>query len=126
MIGSEEQPCAGWRAEEGRWLSPGFWAGLAEWSLMHPSGTRPGAGAMAVTPGTGLLSQVIERGMVGSCGNASSPGAWRPPPGLVTAAAGGVGEQVIGAGKQLAGDRGGGDLLAAASRDGLVAGGELG
>ena len=37
----------------------------------------------------------------------------------------GVGEQVPGAGEQLAGDRGGGDLLAAAAGDGLVAGGEL-
>src|SRR5205809_2570277 len=40
--------------------------------------------------------------------------------------AAGVGEQVAGAGKQLAGDRRGGDLLAAAAGDGLIAGGELG
>jgi len=40
-------------------------------------------------------------------------------------AAAGVGEQVIGAGEQLAGDRGGGDLLAAAAGDVLVGGGEL-
>jgi len=40
-------------------------------------------------------------------------------------AAAGVGEQVIGAGEELAGDRGGGDLLAAAAGDGLVAGGEV-
>jgi hypothetical protein len=37
----------------------------------------------------------------------------------------GVGEQVPGAGEQLAGDRGGGDLLPAPLGDGLVAGGEL-
>src|SRR5205814_1182712 len=37
----------------------------------------------------------------------------------------GVGEQVPGAGEQLAGDRGGGDLLPAPFGDGLVAGGEL-
>jgi len=33
---------------------------------------------MTMTPGTGLLSQVIERGEAGSCGFASLPGAWRP------------------------------------------------
>src|SRR5258708_1914112 len=37
----------------------------------------------------------------------------------------GVGEQVIGAGDELAGDRGGGDLLAAAAGEGLVAGSEV-
>src|SRR6185437_520469 len=41
-------------------------------------------------------------------------------------AAGGIGEQVIGAGEELAGDRGGGDLLAAAAGESLVAGGEVG
>jgi hypothetical protein len=38
----------------------------------------------------------------------------------------GVGEQVPGAGEQLAGDRGGGDFLPAPLGDGLEAGGELG
>ena len=38
------------------------------------------AGAMTVISGAGLLSQVIERGKAGSCGFASSPGAWRPVP----------------------------------------------
>ena len=33
---------------------------------------------MTMTPGTGLLSQVIGRGEAGSCGFASLPGAWRP------------------------------------------------
>jgi hypothetical protein len=48
---------------------------------MHPSGACLGvAGAMTVTSGTGLLSQVIERGNAGSCENASLPGAWRPLP----------------------------------------------
>jgi hypothetical protein len=36
-----------------------------------------------------------------------------------------VGEQVPGAGEQFAGDRSGGDLLAAAGGDGLVGGGEI-
>jgi len=40
--------------------------------------------------------------------------------------AAGVGEQVVGAGEELAGDRRGGDLLAAAAGDGLIPGGELG
>ena len=64
---------------EGVWLGfPGLSAGPAEWSHMHPFGTLPGRGAMTMTSGTGLLSQVIERGDAGSCENASSPGAWRP------------------------------------------------
>jgi hypothetical protein len=43
---------------------------------MHPSGARVAGGSlMTVIPGTGLLSQVIERGVAGSCGFASSPGA---------------------------------------------------
>src|SRR6185437_6701543 len=40
-------------------------------------------------------------------------------------AAGGVSEQVVGAGDELAGNRGGGDLPAAAAGEGLVAGGEV-
>src|SRR5215470_14483202 len=79
---------------------------------------------MTVTPGTGLLSQVIERGEAGSCGNASSPGAWRPSR-LAGRTGAGVGEQVVGACEQLAGDRGGGDLVAAPAGDVLVAGGEV-
>ena len=46
---------------------------------MHPFGACPRAGAMTVNPGTGLLSQVIERGEAGSCEYASSPGACDPP-----------------------------------------------
>src|SRR5215510_5917658 len=38
----------------------------------------------------------------------------------------GVDKQMVGAGEQLAGDRRGGDLLAAAAGDRLVAGGEVG
>jgi hypothetical protein len=50
---------------------------LTERSGMHPSSRLAGDGAaMTVAPGTGLLSQVIERGWAGSCGFASSPGVW--------------------------------------------------
>jgi hypothetical protein len=47
-----------------------FPAWLAEWSRKHPSGAAPACGAAAMTmcPGTGLLSQMIERGAgAGSC-----------------------------------------------------------
>ena len=47
---------------------PGAWR--AEWSHKHPFGAAPvvRAGAMTMCPGTGLLSQMIERGRVaGSC-----------------------------------------------------------
>ena len=57
------------------WLSPAW---LAEWSRKHPFGVRPGVrgGAMTICPGTGLLSQMIERGLAaGSCREASVPGA---------------------------------------------------
>ena len=45
----------------------GAW--LAEWSHKHPFGAAPAwAGAMTMCPGTGLLSQMIELGVVaGSC-----------------------------------------------------------
>jgi hypothetical protein len=42
---------------------------------MHPFG-RSGRAAMTVASGTGLLSQVVERGGAGSCDFASSPGVW--------------------------------------------------
>jgi hypothetical protein len=47
---------------------PGSW--LAEWSRKHPFGVLPyrGRDTMTICPGTGLLSQEIERGLVaGSC-----------------------------------------------------------
>ena len=43
---------------------------LAEWSRKHPFGVLPCSGrdAMTMCPGTGLLSQMIELGLVaGSC-----------------------------------------------------------
>ena len=61
---------AGSRAGSGAWR--------AEWSRKHPSGAAPACGAAAMTmcPGTGLLSQMIERGAgAGSCRRASVPGA---------------------------------------------------
>ena len=59
------------------------------------------------------------------------PGAWRPSrlhgrrSGVVGVGGLHVGQQVPGAGQQLAGDRDGGDLLPAAFGDGRVGGGEL-
>jgi hypothetical protein len=82
--------------------------------------------AMTVTPGTGLLSQGIERGEGRLMRSRELTRGWRPSRLAGRTAAGGVGEQMVGAGEQLAGDRGGGDLGAAAPGDALVAGGELG
>ena len=49
--------------EGGRALSPAW---LAEWSRKHPFGAAPALwrDAMTMCPGTGLLSQMIERGLV--------------------------------------------------------------
>ena len=81
---------------------------------------------MTVTPGTGLLSQGIERGEGRLMRSRELTRGWRPSRLAGRTGAGGVGEQVAGAGEQLAGDRGGGDLGAAAAGDRLVAGGEVG
>ena len=66
IIGSEEGSFrAGWR---GLLVFPGAWR--AEWSRKHPSGACVSvqAAAMTMCPGTGLLSHVIEPGLVaGSC-----------------------------------------------------------
>jgi hypothetical protein len=92
---------------------------------------------MTVPSGGRAAQSVLRARRAGSGYSSSSPGAWRPsglsPALFVRRACGGglrrctfgVGEQVPGAGEQLAGDRGGGDLLAASLGDGLVAGGEL-
>ena len=89
------------------------------------------AAAMTICPGTGLLSQKIELGAgAGSCRRSERAR------GLVTlpssrprrrcrAGSLHVGQQVPGAGEQLAGDRDGGDLLPALLGDRLVGGGEL-
>jgi len=61
---------------EGRGVSPAW---LAEWSRKPPSGAAPAcrAAAMTTCPGTGLLSQMIERGRwPAHAARASSPGAW--------------------------------------------------
>src|SRR5215470_18182939 len=108
--------------------------GLAEWVSQPP--IRPPAWAGAMTMPSG-----------GPGCSVSSSSAARPAQDVLRARPGGpsglsprrrlgrgrlrglsvfgVGEQVPGAGEQLAGDRGGGDLLSAPSGDGLVAGGEL-
>jgi hypothetical protein len=53
------------------------WLVCGEGSREHPFGSLPdGLRAMTVIPGTGLLSQVSERRVAGSCDFASSPGAW--------------------------------------------------
>jgi hypothetical protein len=67
IIGSEEEPFPVW-LYEGSCAVPGVWQ--AEWSRKHPSGAAPVSrrGAMTMCPGTGLLSQMIERGRwAGSC-----------------------------------------------------------
>ena len=60
---------------EGRGASPAW---LAEWSRKHPSGAAcVRAAAMTMCPGTGLLSQMIERGRwPAHAEGASLPGAW--------------------------------------------------
>jgi hypothetical protein len=78
-----------------------------------------------------VRSHEIERGAdVGSCRNgeltrglATLPFS-RPPQRRARIGGLHLGQQVPGAGQQLAGGRDGGDLLPAASRDGRVAGGE--
>jgi len=57
-------------------LSPAW---LAEWSRKHPFGAAPALwrDAMTMCPGTGLLSQKIERGLVAAhAARASAPGVW--------------------------------------------------
>jgi hypothetical protein len=100
---------------------------------------------MTICSGTGLLSQMIERGLVaGSCrwserarglvtlpvcvciANSGASGRAGSRCRRVRCLSGlGGGEQVVGAGEQLAGDRDGGDLLTAALSDGGVSAGEL-
>ena len=61
IIGSGEEPCWLSVARVGGWV-PGV--ALAVGVVSHPPIRHLplGAGAMTVTPGAGLLSQVIERG----------------------------------------------------------------
>ena len=98
--------------------------------IRRRSGVR--AAAMDHVSGTGLLSQMIERGAdAGSCrrgeharGLATLPSS-RPSQRLVRAGGLQVVEQVPGAGQQLAGDRDGRDLLPAPFGDAGVGSGEL-
>ena len=54
----------------------GWRSGLAS---THPAPRQRAGGCHDHVSGTGLLSQMIERGAgAGSCRRASSPGAWRP------------------------------------------------
>ena len=70
-------------SEEGA-LRAGLWgvvvvpgvAGRRGLASTHSASGRRAAGAMTMCPGTGLLSQMIERGLAaGSCREASVPGA---------------------------------------------------
>jgi hypothetical protein len=65
-------------AYEGSLVFPGAWQ--AEWSRKHPFGVPSGSrrDAMTMCPGTGLLSHVIERGLVAAAhaAAASAPGDW--------------------------------------------------
>ena len=121
-------------AYEGSWLSPGVAGGVVSQAPIRRPRRRAGLGAMTICSGTGLLSHVIERGLLGRLmpHERACPGLGDLP--LVfgsvaggTGGAGGLGggEQVVGAGQQLAGDRDGGDLLPAPFGDRGVGGGEL-
>lgn len=100
--------------------------GQAERELHAPIRSRPSGREHDLVSEAGLLLQVIERGMAGSCGFASSPGAWRPvragwssrwgAPLLRRPRSLSLAQQVVGAGEELTGDRRGRDLLAAALR----------
>jgi hypothetical protein len=103
---------------------------------MHPFGRLPQRAAMTVASGDPRAAvRSSSAGWAGSCGNASYPGVWGfPGLGAGTGPAGGagpvvrgarLGEQVVGAGEQFSGDRGGSDLLPAAVEDRLVGAGEL-
>jgi hypothetical protein len=76
------------------------------------SGDRAAQSGHRARPGRLMRSRELTRG-------------WRPSRLAGRTGAAGVGEQVAGAGQQLAGDRRGGDLRTAAPGDALVAGGEL-
>ena len=119
------------RGFAGRVPGVGWRSGLAS---THPA-PRWCAAAMTMCPGTGLLSQMIERGRwpltprERACPGLGDPAGLRGRRGSGCHADGGGarlgGEQVPGAGDQLAGDRGGGNLRRAAFGDGGVGGGEL-
>jgi hypothetical protein len=123
MIGSEEQPPAGLACAKVAGWFPGA-RGRRSGSHMHPfgaclvagrhdrdSGDRAAQSGQRARPGRLMRSRELTRG-------------WRPSRLAGRTGAGGVGEQVAGAGEQLAGDRRGGDLRTAALGDALVAGGE--
>lgn len=125
----------GWLPERGAWV---WRSGLTS---THSAAGQVGGGHDRAIRGPGLLSQIFERGRwPGSGYSSSSPGGLATPAGPVTASPAGarvlgqrlggrgglgIGEQVPGAGEQLAGDRRGGDLLPASLGDGLEGGSEL-
>ena len=108
----------------------------AEWSHKHPFGVLPvnAGGCHDHVSGDRAAQSCDRAGLVASsCRWSELPGVWRPFPVWMPAGAGrscalprlGAGEQVVGAGEELAGDRGGGDLVPAAFSDGAVGGREL-
>ena len=130
-IGSEEpEPFCwvvlGWRGRLARSF-PRLWLWVAGVASHAPIRLLPQAGGRHDRASGGRAAQSGHRARRGRLmricelarGSRPSPLAW------LTSGTG-VGEQVAGAGEQLAGDRGGGDLGAAAPGDALVAGGELG
>ena len=81
MIGSEEEPSGIWGCR-GRAGWVGFPGDVLAGGVVSHAPIRRlprWRAAMTMTSGTGLLSQVIERGVAGSCGVASSPGLGDPP-----------------------------------------------
>jgi hypothetical protein len=138
MIGGEERPASAVMVAGAggcRGGSPEL-CGLAEWVSQPPIRPPAGAGVMTMSSG-GPGCSVSSSSAAGPTQDdlRARPG-WATPPGRSRrcrrgrgrwrgCGVFGVGEQVPGAGEQLAGDRGGGDLLPAPGGDGLVAGGEL-
>jgi hypothetical protein len=80
------------------WFPRHAWS--SEW-VSHAPIRRPAwwRAAMTVTPGTGLLSQDSERGQGWLMRSRELTRGWRPSRLVRRTAAGGVGEQVVGAGE---------------------------
>src|SRR5947207_8331826 len=138
MIGGEEEPAgcglpwqgcvglAGWVRRSAKWVSqppirPPAWAGAMTLASGGPgcsvssssAGRGPAQGDLRARPGPGDPLRAL------------SPCRYLRRGGLRAGDGFGVGEQVPGAGEQLAGYRGGGDLLPAPFGDALEGGGEL-
>ena len=123
-------------AYEGVVLVPGAW--LSEWSHKHPFNVAFTGGRHDHVSGDWAAQSCDRAGPGGPAhaAGASAPGVWRPlpglmvclawPPGHVLSGLGVGGEQVVGAGQQLAGDSDGGDLDSPPTADGVIDIGESG